>query len=538
MWRKLTGRGSRPRRTIGSVLVTLALVIPTAIVPVVVSATPAGAAAGEGPAGDAFYSPPSPLPAGKPGDVIWYRRKTDVNNASAYLILYLSRDAQGKPNAVSGTILVPKGRSPVGMPIVGLASGSVGLGDQCAPSKNPLVSVAQNQGFIDQALLRGWAVAMSDYEGLGTPGAHTYVVGRSEGRAVLDAVRAAQRLPATGLSTANPVGLLGYSQGGGAAAWAGELQPTYAPELNLRAISAGGVPADLLAVSSQLDGGIGFAVLAMAAAGLDAAYPELNLDGYLNDAGRIFFGKLATSCIESLVAYPFRRISDYTTTNLLNTPAWIARINEQKLGSVPPTIPTFLYHGWPTDELVALPQAEALKNTYCAAGAPIRWRTYLGEHATTIFTARPTPSDSSPTGSPADPSPAPADPTDDAARGSRVLTAQPRLERGEASWRRGTTAGAAGRAGLAGDVNRHRSAVSDSSHPLDHDCRGRTDIIRSQRSRSTMARAHPTAAQRSTTDDERPRRESDSAPVPLEQAHGRAEPGGPQDGPAALGADL
>ncbi|MEX5634012.1 lipase family protein [Parafrankia sp. FMc2] len=391
MWQKLSGRGSRPRRSIGSIIVTLALVIPAAIVPVAISAAPAAAAAaaaGEGPAGDAFYTPPSPLPAGAPGDVIWYRKKSDASNASVYLVLYLSQDAQGRPNAVSGTIFVPKGRSPVGMPIVAVASGSVGLGDQCAPSKNPLVSVAQNQGFIDQALRRGWAVAMSDYEGLGTPGVHTYVVGRSEGHAVLDAVRAAQRLPATGLSGANPVGLLGYSQGGGAAAWAGELQPTYAPELNLRAISAGGVPADLLAVAGQLDGGIGFAVLAMAASGLNAAYPELNLDGYLNAAGRTFFRNLSTSCIESLIAYPFRRISDYTTTNPLNTPAWIARINEQKLGSVPPRVPTFLYHAWPIDELVARPQAEALKNSYCAAGAPIRWRSYLGEHGTTILTAQ------------------------------------------------------------------------------------------------------------------------------------------------------
>ena len=60
--------------------------------------------------------------------------------------------------------------------------------------------------FIKAALDRGWAVAVSDYEGLGTPGQHTYVVGRSEGRAVLDMARAAQRLPGTGLTTSTPVG--------------------------------------------------------------------------------------------------------------------------------------------------------------------------------------------------------------------------------------------------------------------------------------------------------------------------------------------
>ncbi|WP_242423901.1 lipase family protein, partial [Frankia sp. EI5c] len=100
------------------------------------------------------------------------------------------------------------------------------------------------------------------------------------------------------------------------------------------------------------------------------------------------FTDLGNACIDAIVTYAFHKISDYTTANPLATPAWIARINEQKLGAVPPRVPTFLYHSWPVDELVERPQAEALKNTYCAAGAPVRWKTYLGEHALTIFTAQ------------------------------------------------------------------------------------------------------------------------------------------------------
>ena len=51
-----------------------------------------------------------------------------------------------------------------------------------------------------------------------------------QGRAVLDSVRAAQRLNGSGLSAANPVGIVGYSQGGGGAASAAELAAAYAPE--------------------------------------------------------------------------------------------------------------------------------------------------------------------------------------------------------------------------------------------------------------------------------------------------------------------
>src|SRR5699024_268392 len=109
--------------------------------------------------------------------------------------------------------------------------------------------------FIANLLSKGFAVMVTDYEGLGMPGGHTYVVGQSEGRALLDGVRAAQKLPGSGLSTSSPVGLMGYSQGGGAAGWAAELAGTYAPELKLRGTVAGGVPADLLAVAEFAEGG-------------------------------------------------------------------------------------------------------------------------------------------------------------------------------------------------------------------------------------------------------------------------------------------
>jgi len=47
-------------------------------------------------------------------------------------------------------------------------------------------------------LARGYVVVATDYEGLGDPGVHPYLVGVSEAYAVLDSVRAAssrQRMP-------------------------------------------------------------------------------------------------------------------------------------------------------------------------------------------------------------------------------------------------------------------------------------------------------------------------------------------------------
>src|SRR5438067_2158643 len=83
-------------------------------------------------------------------------------------------------------------------------------------------------------------------------------LGAAQAHAVLDAIRAAQRLPEANLPDDGPVAIAGYSQGGGASAAAAELQPSYAPELKLKGAYAGAVPADLAEVAKNLDGHYAF----------------------------------------------------------------------------------------------------------------------------------------------------------------------------------------------------------------------------------------------------------------------------------------
>jgi hypothetical protein len=135
----------------------------------------------------------------------------------------------------------------------------------------PIAPPLPDQPSVPLALARGWAVAVTDYEGLGTPGEHTYTVAVCEGRAALDIARAAMRVPGAGLSEHAPVALWGYSQGGGAAASAGEQATHYTPELRTVGVAEGGVPSDLRAVLAGVDGGAGFALLAGATAGFDTA---------------------------------------------------------------------------------------------------------------------------------------------------------------------------------------------------------------------------------------------------------------------------
>ncbi|HEY7072102.1 MAG TPA: lipase family protein, partial [Acidimicrobiales bacterium] len=168
------------------------------------------------PGDDAFYRAPSPLPAGRPGDVISSRAsrftldpfaKAPVAGVTARQVLYRSTDALGQPMAVSGTVLVPDApwTGAGTRPLVSYAVGTRGVGDDCAPSYTLSQGADYEGAFVKALLDKGWAVAVSDYQGLGTPGLHTYMVGPAQGHAVLDMARAAQRLAGTGLSPSTPV---------------------------------------------------------------------------------------------------------------------------------------------------------------------------------------------------------------------------------------------------------------------------------------------------------------------------------------------
>lgn len=90
----------------------------------------------------------------------------------SWQVLYRSETADGRPTAVSGMVLVPaKAWTGLGnRPLLSYAVGTRGLGDACAPSYTLTRGLDYEELFIADALSRGWAVAVTDMEGLGTPG--------------------------------------------------------------------------------------------------------------------------------------------------------------------------------------------------------------------------------------------------------------------------------------------------------------------------------------------------------------------------------
>lgn len=344
------------------------------------------------PAGDAFYVPPDPLPSGQHGDIIWCRPVTSpVPGANAWQVLYLSTTVSGAGTAVSGTVLVPTAPYQGTRPVVAYASGTQGWGDQCAPSREMTSASYDEQFAVDNLLAQGWAVAVTDYPGLGTPGDETYAVGIPEGYAVLDVLRAAALLPGAGLATTASMAIEGYSQGGGAAGWAAQLAPRYAPGLRLEGVAMGGTPANLQAVAANINGSAFFAFLGGAAIGFNAAYPALNLLSDLTPAGRAALAQLDTMCQEQALATDAgQRIQDYTKDgiNPINEARWQTVLNANDLGAIKPQVPVLQYHGL-ADEVIPYQVEAALHHQWCAMGVTSQLTSYPGDHALTQAEAQP-----------------------------------------------------------------------------------------------------------------------------------------------------
>lgn len=346
----------------------------------------------EGPDGAAFFVPPTKKHPLRHGSLLRYRQ-TDVSLGSgpeqrAWNVVYRSRSARGRRNAVAGTVFVPSapyaGKGP--RPIVTFAVGTQGLDESCAPSRQFEAGSEYENSNIAAALDEGWAVLVTDYEGYLRGQTPTYSAGRSQGHAVLDIVRAARKLPGAGLRRRALVAIWGYSQGGQSAAWAGEQEVRYTPEARVRGVVAGGVPANLKETAENLDGSPGAGLLLAANVGVDRAYPRLvRLDTLLNAAGKAAVEQVKQQCVgETVATFAGRRTSDFTkggrTLEQLEGRRGIKRVFRlNQLGFRKPSVPVLQYHS-SNDEIVPLGQAVDLRNTYCKKGVRERFTTYPGEH--------------------------------------------------------------------------------------------------------------------------------------------------------------
>lgn len=225
---------------------------------------------------------------------------------------------------------------------------------------------------------------VTDYQGP----RDAYGAGRMEGHAVLDGIRATLASPESGLSAQTKVGIWGYSGGGLATGWAAELQPSYAPELNLVGVASGGTPADLAAAGRQMDGGPFSGLFLAAAIGVSREYPELL--SIFNAKGKQLIAAMDDLCVTEEALYAFQSVKQYSDSpDPLAEPIAQQVLTTNKMGSNAPEAPVYLYHS-KFDELIPWSAAEAVNKAWCAKGTKVTFSTdYASEHNVLAVTGAP-----------------------------------------------------------------------------------------------------------------------------------------------------
>jgi alpha-beta hydrolase superfamily lysophospholipase len=333
--------------------------------------------------GSGFYEPPSPLPKKPPGTIIRSVPIAAPAGAKAWKVLYHSRSVDGRYVAVSGVVVAPTGAAPEGgRTVVTWAHGTTGLADQCAPSKS--ANAAKALPYVDDMVKAGYVVAATDYEGLGTPGVHPYLVGESEGRGVLDAARAAKDLAAT--DAGDHVLVLGHSQGGQSALFAGELASSYAPELEVLGVVAAAPAADvehILPLAGSIRGGAGYVVMGIE--GFHAAYPDADPASVLTPDA-LAKAEVATTQRGGQVMQVYSGSTSVLAHDPLSIPAIRQLLHQNSAGNRPAGAPLLVVQG-SADTTIPQVLSDAWTKKACALGDTVDYRVSPGATHTSVIDA-------------------------------------------------------------------------------------------------------------------------------------------------------
>ncbi len=128
-----------------------------------------------------------------------------------------------------------------------------GVAENCGLSDKP--GLYDQIAGLSALLAAGYVVVAPDYQGLGSPGPHPFLVGAAAAHSVIDAARAARAMPQA--HAGRRYAVFGESLGGYSALWAGAEAAAYAPELQLVGVAAAAPPTD---IKANLTGGTNAAV--------------------------------------------------------------------------------------------------------------------------------------------------------------------------------------------------------------------------------------------------------------------------------------
>jgi pimeloyl-ACP methyl ester carboxylesterase len=360
-----------------------------------------------------FYAKLSQLNAnGKPLGAVLASEPvaSTVPGSKAWRLAYVSSDGANRPTVVTALIAVPEAPAPAaGRRLVGWAHGTTGTARRCGPSQMDEPAQPLNQYLLPSGtsyndfglpamatlIKRGYVIVATDYQGLGGPGDHQYAQPLTNGRDVINALRAARHFkPAQAGADAI---VYGWSQGGGATIGAAGQGAYATSAAGVAAINILGfvamAPQDVgiqmpsginteaeasklvQALNQQFSNNI-FNVthLAMMYWGLAAAEPALSLSDLFNpEAAAQVNAIMRRKCIHELSASfsysygnAYQQMLKPTPSNAL---AWVKTIQRQS-PALKPMAPIVIY--WGNQDDVVPPRMHQLYfEAACQQGAVI-----------------------------------------------------------------------------------------------------------------------------------------------------------------------
>ncbi|MFC4857279.1 lipase family protein [Actinophytocola glycyrrhizae] len=299
----------------------------------------------------------------------------------AYRLTYLSTSSRGAPRVVTGTLVVPPGPPPPGgFPVASWGHGTTGAADACAPSASP--ALGGYDTLVASLVDAGYAVVATDYEGLGTPGPHAYLVAESAGRGMIDAVRAGRQAQ-RGLSTTWVA--LGHSQGSQAVAATAEISGTYGRGLRLAGAVAFAAPINLAGTIAQrlrdVEGDFGAqALYPLILSGLRTEHPQLRYSDYLGPRAAEVLPLVETACLADIYGWfaardlPASEFQPVTQQAMTRLEDWLAGQGIPRQRTAAP----FTILIGDQDEIVGVDEASAVVAGMCHLGSAASLRVYPG----------------------------------------------------------------------------------------------------------------------------------------------------------------
>lgn len=356
---------------------------------------------------DPFYQPPAGFESKEPGAILRTRKVATAyfglipNPVQAWQLLYRTNAVDGSAIASVTTVFKPLVAKNDRFVSFQTAYDGAARSGVCDPSYNyrlfaPQIDLISSVEFLllQAFILDGNIVSASDYEG---PDA-AFGAGRLAGTGVLDSMRAVKNFKSTlGFSTDNPK-VVGYGYSGGAIAtgWAAGLQPSYAPELDIKGWAHGGTPANLTGTALLVDGTLFSGFLPQALAGLSAptAYGAELLPVYdqiITPYGQTVLDLAEQICsVQNIFTFAFQEVQSTKVQTLGDqvfyepTISSVLTRNNMGLNSgETPTAPVYMFHA-PDDEIIPYANATTLRDDWCGFGASVEFVTIAaGGHATT-----------------------------------------------------------------------------------------------------------------------------------------------------------